>query len=546
MRVSKAAFAQAELEAAIVANVCQKFEEIGLDVPILSVYGDKKTKTGVSLFKLGKEVVCICMAILTNSTACVGPSIISDDAWETTVASEAGLVVGTSSQTPLGGTMGSSSADFEIIPVIKDFSKKKALPNLPAYYLHQQERNPDFFGRGDVLREMDKILLPQDKTTKMTPSGSPQGIRYFALCGLGGVGKSQIALEFVHSRKTKFDAVFWISADTKPKLDESYEQVAVSMGLLDATEARDLVISRSILLEWLTTPEAKPRTNNQHPLSESTPEFATWLMVLDNADDLEILDDFWPPAGDAGSGSILITSRDPLAKKFRRHVDSGWDLCPFRPEDAESFIQKLSGNQATVQCEQDSMKKLSEHLGGMPLVMAQLAAVIKRKDLTYTETFDMVVDDDPLVDPRKLKMTQAGSAPGESLAATWALSQLSAQVLRLLELLSILDPDSIHDSVLVPEGSLAVSEDYPPSKDAYYTARMELWKSSLVTRNKELGLLSLHRVTQDVVIARMSEERRQETFQFAMELLRKAWPQGPMLSPTSPQHGRRRETSTRT
>lgn len=369
--------------------------------------------------------------------------------------------------------------------------------------------------------ELDAALLRNKKP--VLPPGHSQGVTSFALCGLGGVGKSQIAIEYAHSRKGQFNAVFWVSADSSAKLDESYEQLAIAMGLLEAGDARDFVISRSIFLEWLSTPHGERQNSGADSFPAS--EALHWLMVLDNADNLKNLQDFWPTGN---SGSILITSRDPLAKSYA-HLSSGLGLQPFNVTETATLLQKLSGNPVARPTEEISLQTLSQHLGGLPLAIAQFAATIKYRDLTYEEILGVLLGDNLFMNLQKLKLTQEGDTGtyNDALATTWTFSQLTPPVTRLLELLAILDPDSIQESIVAPDEDLDVLPDYPSSKDAYYEARKDLWKSSLIIRNKPLQQLSLHRLTQDVARARMSKTRLLETFEFALKLLWKAWPKGP-------------------
>lgn len=312
-------------------------------------------------------------------------------------------------------------------------------------------------------------------------------------------------------------------ADSPAKLDEAYEQVAIAMGLLEPGDAKDLVISRSILLEWLSSPHAKPR----QAASEVVPNPVAphWLLIFDNADNLADLQDFWPSGR---SGSILITSRDPLAKTFMHpNLVRGVALEPLEPLEAQQLLRNLTGNDAATASEEESTETLARLLGRLPLVIVQIAAKIRRQDLTFGDMVDMVTNDKVFVDLHKLRLEQVGRTYDESLAMTWAFSGFSASATRLLELLSILDPDSIAESIIMLPLAEGIPSDYPPTTEDYYFARTELWKSSLVSRNKTLQQLSLHRLTQEVVRAHMSENRFQETFAFALSLLWRAWPQGP-------------------
>ena len=66
---------------------------------------------------------------------------------------------------------------------------------------------------------------------------------------VGGIGKTQIAVHYGVSRQEKFDAVFFVQADSLEKLAESFGQIAVDLGLVDEADVTDRVVSRDIALK---------------------------------------------------------------------------------------------------------------------------------------------------------------------------------------------------------------------------------------------------------------------------------------------------------
>ena len=96
--------------------------------------------------------------------------------------------------------------------------------------------NPRFFGRKDVLREIEKRLIPAENSN---------GLRSLAIHGLGGIGKTQIALAFAYEQFKTFDAIFWLAAGNELALQGSFEEVAI---------------------KWLKLPDAKPGANPDNKL----------------------------------------------------------------------------------------------------------------------------------------------------------------------------------------------------------------------------------------------------------------------------------------
>jgi hypothetical protein len=151
------------------------------------------------------------------------------------------------------------------------------------------EQNPQFWGRDGILEKLDSILL---RNINARDYRLTEGTSCAVMTGLGGVGKTQLALHYTHTRKKNFDAVFWVRADESSRLARGFAKLSVTLRLEDRGDNGDWAISRNLVLGWLASTE-RP-----------------WLLVFDNADDMEILNDYWPMSN---NGAIIVTSRDPLA-----------------------------------------------------------------------------------------------------------------------------------------------------------------------------------------------------------------------------------------
>ena len=279
-------------------------------------------------------------------------------------------------------TDGSSSGAFEILPSISHFSTRLREPRLPCRILDVEVRSEDFFGREDVFFMMEKALLPSK--SKLISSES-EGLKQFALCGMGGLGKTEIATEFTVRYKERFDAVFWIRAEGVAKMDTCFADIAIRLGLEDKVESTNQIVSRELVKGWLSDPweitsiESRPTR---------TP--ATWLIIFDNADDQYALTDYWPLQG---SGSVLITSRDPMAKTFFSTSSSGLDLEPFNDYDGACMLKKLLCDvEQNDDKEQQLAERISHSLGGLPLAIVQTAGVIRRQDLRLAEFLESYQD----------------------------------------------------------------------------------------------------------------------------------------------------------
>jgi hypothetical protein len=154
------------------------------------------------------------------------------------------------------------------------------------------------------------------------------------------VGKTQCALRYATSRADQYDAVLWVDADTIPKLDKSFSRISVALGLEQASRADDRVVSRNLVLGWLSDPVKD--TTSSVAEADPTAERAKWLLIFDNADDPSILADFLPVDG---TGAIIVTSRDPLVKRY--FPCNRTDLEPLETFTAARLLQSLSTTHAS-------------------------------------------------------------------------------------------------------------------------------------------------------------------------------------------------------
>lgn len=392
-----------------------------------------------------------------------------------------------------------------------DFLKLRRVVNLPCYFLHSYVRNPDFSGRDDVMAQMDKILLPTGHQRRQTANG-PQS---FVLSGLGGVGKTQCALEYAFSRQDRFDAILWAHADTTPKLDESFSQISVALKLEHPAKAGDRVVSRNLVMEWLSNPVKGPQAS----MSEIDPaaQRASWLLIFDNADDPSVLADYWPSSG---TGVIVLTSRDPLARKY--FSSSGMDLEPLTAESAAALLRKLS-EVVDTDDEIESSIKVAKRMGGLPLAISLAAAAILRQELTFEEFLAFYEVEPKAADVRPISLKPENQYQ-YTLSTVWELDALEKPAECLLRLLSVLDPDNVDERIITQKLASGLPSDYPDTKAAFIKARTSLLKSSLVKRDKSSSQLSIHRLTQDFVRLKMSSAVLQDHFGTAVRFCMQYWP----------------------
>ncbi|GFF26775.1 probable disease resistance protein At1g58390 [Aspergillus udagawae] len=404
---------------------------------------------------------------------------------------------------------------------------KKTL-HLPCFLLTTHSANDDFCGREDILERLAAELLPSKNI--VTASGT--ALRQFALCGFGGIGKTEIAREFARRHKNCFDAVFWVVADEISKLDHHYQQISLALGLEDPSESKSQVVSKEIVKGWLSNPRKHLSGSDELAQPGQAVSEATWLLIFDNADDPMILADYWPQ----GSGSILITSRDPLAKSMFTRRPSGLDLGPLSQQDSLSLFNHLTT--ISNEPEDTAARQIADALGGVPLAISQMAGIIRRQDLTLSEFFELYTDHEEHASLYDTKFDTNLVTYPHSLSTVWAFEKLKPQARQLLELISFLDPDVIREDLLMEASVELLSEGASFKKSNYIEARTDLLQSSLVQRDKQKQQISVHRIVQDVILATMDVAKKRFMFDKVVRILWADWPSAmpkPSKEPELPQ-----------
>ncbi|KAJ7787070.1 P-loop containing nucleoside triphosphate hydrolase protein [Mycena olivaceomarginata] len=188
-----------------------------------------------------------------------------------------------------------------------------------------------FHGRRDILDKMHHFF---------TSNAGTQNI--YVLYGLGGIGKTQIALKFIQESSSCFSNIFFIDATTI---------ATIEIGLKNTAVMKDFGNSPQDGLLWLTS------------------NIEGWLLFFDNADDPSVnLNDFIPRCI---HGNIIITSRNPGLRVYGSHSL----VSDMEEKDAVALLLKSAAQVATIHTEQMAME-IVKALHYLPLAIIQAGAFI--------------------------------------------------------------------------------------------------------------------------------------------------------------------------
>jgi tetratricopeptide (TPR) repeat protein len=257
-------------------------------------------------------------------------------------------------------------------------------------------RNPNFTGRDELLDELHSKL--EHGRTALT-----------AVRGMGGVGKTQLALEYAYRHAGDFDLVWWLRAEEPATLLEDYAALAQPLGLGNVGE-RDLAVVANAVCQELARRDR-------------------WLLVFDNATGPDDVRTLLPRAG---VGRVLITSRNP-SWPFAVPLD----VPVLRREAAIRFLLEQ-----TKQHDRDAADALANELGDLPLALAQAAAYVTETgvglagylDLFRTRRSELWAEEKP---PEGYPATVGTTMAADRLRSTEPLA------LDLLSLCAFLAPEAI-------------------------------------------------------------------------------------------------------
>ncbi|MDT3444369.1 MULTISPECIES: FxSxx-COOH system tetratricopeptide repeat protein [unclassified Pseudofrankia] len=330
---------------------------------------------------------------------------------------------------------------------------------VPTVWGNVPQRNKNFTGRTHLLTDLRERLLT--KTTAVLPQ---------AVYGLGGVGKTQLAMEYAYRYASQYEVVWWVSADQPGLIRAGLAALAPRLGLtvpLDRTE--DAVTA---VLDALRKGEPHPR----------------WLLIFDNADQPEDLKNLQPQ----GTGHLLITSRN---RRWQSVVET-IEVDVFTREESLEFLERRVPGIGP-----QSADRLAEELGDLPLALEQAGALQDESGMTVDEYLALFAD--------KASQLLAENLPADypqTVATAWSVSKATVgehnpQALELLRRCAFFGPEPIRRDFF-SNGRFALEE---PMRgflsDGILLARAtrELGRYALARIDNNANTLQVHRLIQRLV-----------------------------------------------
>ncbi|MEU4236498.1 FxSxx-COOH system tetratricopeptide repeat protein [Actinoplanes sp. NPDC026619] len=368
-------------------------------------------------------------------------------------------------------------------------------PGIPSVWGNVPPRNTHFTGREALLNDLAARLRTPDYFTAVLPE---------AIYGMGGVGKSQLAIEYVYRYQHEYDVVWWIGAEQQQQILASLTDLARHLDLPVGPEANAAV------------PAVREALRVGRP-------YGNWLLIFDNAEDLEAVQSVVPTGG---RGKVLVTSRN---KDWSYHANT-LEVHVF---DRAESVHLLRRRDPAITDE--DAEHLAEALGDLPLAIEQASAWLIATGMSATEYLQILKS--------RVELLGATASPGydSSVAAAWTMSlerlrTTSPAAMRLLEICSFFAPEPIIRTLFSNPGATGAR---PEEEDDEFEKALrdpiklnkafrDIQRYSLARINYRTGgTLELHRLVQAVVRDGVEPERQRDVRHRGHQLLAAADPREP-------------------
>ena len=299
------------------------------------------------------------------------------------------------------------------------------------YYEVPNRRIRSFVGREDIISMIDQAF------------SAGQGPRIAVLQGMGGQGKSQVALEYCHRKKNSpYSAIFWVDATNEDTTIGSFQSISERIKSptdhLPDSDARVAFVLRAL-----------------------TSRFTSWLLVFDNYDDptaFPNIRDFFP---ENDLGAILVTGRHADAGALVIGRDIGFIELPGL--DKEAALALLIEQSEIKDPSSQDAEAIVERLGYHPLALTQAGAYIRKRKITlrrflndYKCRRELILKNTPQLSQYRKKLGDAEKETSLNVFTTWELSfrQLQSHSteesleIRTLTLFAFFDPKDISERFL--------------------------------------------------------------------------------------------------
>ena len=353
---------------------------------------------------------------------------------------------------------------------------------LPPYWNMPIQQNQHFTGREEILAQLQESLEAEHGAalTQM-------------LKGLGGIGKTQIAVEYVYRHHTKYDIVWWVNAETEVTIQTTFALLAEELELVQK-DAREQEIKVQAALKYL----------NQNP---------RWLLIFDNVESGDAIYAYRPQHH---QGHVIITTRNQSLQGAGENIK----IDSWTNEEAQQFVKTRINN-----ANQNDINDLCEVLGNLPLAMEQAVSYIVASGLPISDYIE-------LFNKNQQKYLSKSSIPkeeyNETVATTWTLAIQKIQesmpvAIELFNMCAFMAPDDIPLYLIAKQADVLSESMQELLGDKGEMAEMHILFKRYSIANIKNETLSMHRLVQAVIRYGLADEQAKQILGFVVEVIAKSF-----------------------
>jgi tetratricopeptide (TPR) repeat protein len=377
-----------------------------------------------------------------------------------------------------------------------------ARASIPAIFGGVPTRNKNFTGRDDILARLRDGASMRDgassRITAVLPERDPTDPLPQGVHGMGGVGKTAIAIEYAHRYGSDYDLVWWIPADQLPSVRGSLATLAARLNV-DAQPAAGIDGLITAVLDALRRGEP----------------YSRWLLIFDNADQPEDINDLIP----RGPGDVLVTSRN-------HRWDSVINTVPmdvFQRAESKEFLRK----RVSEDLDDADADRLAKELGDLPLALEQAGAMLSETGMPVDEYLRLLKEQVTAIMAQGKSMDYPYSMTAAWQLSVDALEERLPQALVLLRCCAFFGPEPIPRNMFREReqnvGTPVAEVVSNPIMTA--SAFRELARYALVTLDG--GSVRVHRLIQALLRDGLTDKQRTSYRSAAHVILAGAMPEDP-------------------
>ncbi len=359
-------------------------------------------------------------------------------------------------------------------------------------------RNFFFIGRKEILESINSRFNEETETTRM-----------IAICGLAGIGKTQIALEYAHHYYNHYDAFLWINASSKDTFESGMLTIARILNLSE-TQEKDIKIVIAAVHRWLRQCE-------------------NWLLVLDDIKDEQLLNSFIPSIE---RGCVLITTQLHSISgipniEVKKMSDNEGALFLLR---RARIIASNRGDDENLIVHYPEALQITQIMGGLPLALDQAGAFIEATSCGLSGYLTRYKKQSA-----ELLKLRGGlyADDNRSVSSQWSMSIKNMAetpfALDVLRLCAFLDSESIPEELIL-RGVRFFNQNAVPDPAQVSAAIEVLCKFSLLRvenkniHDKQMKVLSIHPLMQEILRAELNVDTKRQYAEYTILAVAQLFP----------------------